>query len=189
MAASLYLVQETFDFIDDYEMSMIASVPLKFIGGGLGALAGASTSRASQPSNDAEAPPVQEDSIKMSETMYLIFKRIVSLNCGGKFEKLAKRFLDIGIKMETVGERLEEITLSLMIIDKKFDLSKKAEEKLLFKIDQKMDQTMVTNQVSKIEITAQGLIEGCNNYLGLVGRNVNPHTSQLRGKCFVSHNE
>lgn len=144
------------DLIDGLEWHPVASLPLKCVGGGLGALGGGAAGVVAG----------------MPVALYLGFKEIVSRVGSEKYKKLAKKFIEIGNQMEMVGAHLEEIESSLTKIDGQFEKSKSAEEKLSAKIKQTITAEDLETQISRVETTARELVDVCDDYLGLIKKDV-----------------
>ena len=142
----------TLDKIDDWGLHPAARVPLKFLGGGLAAVGGAAVGTV----------------VSMPAGVYLTMGLLSEIRDNAKYKELSNKFLDMGTQMEMVGARLDTITNALEIIDEKFERSKKAEDKLLFKQKKHTDINLTKKQVAKVESTAKELIEACDVSLGLV---------------------
>jgi len=151
------------DMIDGWELPPVASVPLKFVGGGLGALGGGAVGTI----------------ISMPGAACYVFGTVIYIKDAVKYKELSDKFLAMGTQMEMVGARLDEITNALEIIDVKFAKSKKAEDKLNFQIEKNSDRDILKSQASKIEGTATELIEACDDYLGLVKQDVEKTVEQI----------
>merc|ERR1719233_1880777 len=144
--------------IDELELHSAARVPLKFIGGGFAAVGGAAVATIGL----------------MPLAIYTTIMKLSDIRDNTKYKELSTKFFEMGTQMAMIGARLDTIANSLEIIDDKFEKSKKAEDKLLFKQKKKANPEFLKKQVLKVESTGKGLIEACDVYLGLVKEDAMP---------------